>query len=120
MKSVMVSFALVGICFSVSMYSMEQQDNTKAVNNAIKAQKLYDKGQEVISKMEYISPFSCCPDQEANLKHEATEKTKANNLFGQSRGYIQRVLNDKNADEVTKKTVLDIEKKIDAIPWTRK
>jgi hypothetical protein len=120
MKSVMVSLVLVGICFSANMYSMEQQDNTKAVNNAIKAQKLYAKGQEVISKMEFNSVFCCCPDEEGYNMIVAKERGKANDLFCKSRRSIQHVLNDKNADEVTKKTALDIEKKIDAIPWASK
>ena len=120
MKSVIVSLALISICFSGSIYSMEEQDNTKAINNAIKAQKLYEKGQEAIVKMGASMVFTCCPDRESYLMHEATEKSKINDLFCKSRRRIRDVLNDINADEVTKKTVLDIEKKIDAISWASK
>lgn len=120
MKSIMVSLVLVGICFAGSMYSMEEYNVTRAEINIIKAQKSYNKGQEAIGRMEANLMFSCCPDEESYVMHEATEKSKINDIFCKSRRYIKRVLNDKNVDEVTKKSALEIEKKIDAISWASK
>jgi outer membrane protein assembly factor BamD (BamD/ComL family) len=120
MNFVMVSLVLMGICSSANMYSMEQQDNTRTVNHALKAQKLYDQGQDVLSKMDLILACAYFGDKDEYNMFVITERSKANNLFCKSRRCIQDVLNDKNADDVTKKTVLDIEKNIDAIPWASK
>jgi len=120
MKSIMVSLILVSLCFAGSMYSMEQQNRTEAEKSLLKAQKAYNKGQKVISDMEFQMVFSCCPDQESYAMHVATERSKANTYYCKSRCYIQCILHDKNANEVTKKTALDIEKNIDAISWASK
>lgn len=119
MKSGMALLILMSICFSAHTYSMEQ-DNSRAVNNALKAQKLYNEGQEVLSAMEWALVLANFSNEEACNMFVATKKSEANNLFCKSRRRIQEVLNDKNSDEVTRKTVLDIEKKIDAIPWASK
>ncbi len=116
----MVSLASVGMCFSASMYSMEEGNKTDAEKTLFKAKKTYDKGQGILSAMERSLVFSCNLDRETSIMHETTEKSRANTYFCKSRLYVTCILNDKKADEVTKKSALDIEKKIDAIPWASK
>jgi hypothetical protein len=105
---------------NVTPYSAKATKGGSAEINAIKAQKFYDTGREVISKMERTLVFANFGDKDACNIFVATERSKANDHFLKSKDYIKRVLNDHNADEVTKKSVLDIEKKIDAIPWASK
>jgi hypothetical protein len=120
MQCIAVLRVLITVCFSVNMYSMEQQDNIRAVNKVLEAQHLYDNGQKVIAGIEFKLKFTHFGNQDEYNTFVETEKNRANHLFCKSRRRIERILDDQNVDEVTKKTVLDIEKKIDAIPWVSK
>jgi hypothetical protein len=118
MKCIMLSLTLVTVCCVNSMYSMEEQN--KAENNLIKAQQLYNKRQEIIRKMETKLEYTSFAGQEEYNTVVATETSRADRIFDKSRKRIQRVLNDKNADEVMKKSALDLGKKIDEISWASK
>jgi hypothetical protein len=120
MKFTMVLLGLIIVCFPSNAYSMEKQNKTQVTDHLLKAQNNFDQGQKILSGMELKLALTSFASEEGYLTYVTTERSKANDFFCKSRRYVQRVFNNQDADEVTKNSALDIEKKIDAISWASK